>query len=314
MRLKLLIPPQYDSPFVPSVRGFYDVLIEYLDDRRDVDLAIHRDRGAFDADPALRKITYHTRSETSTNIKIGYLPDHFYVDASGYSGWASLANVVWRPGRYTAETDDRFEALSSYYIDNNLSKYAQQDFDANDRDGSADGVISIFTQTMADRVAHFMPKRWDRFLQHLVERIVLANPDERIVIKRHPRCSDVRMSDAISQIEERHAGRVELSCESIHRLIARSRAVFVGNSGVGFEALLHAKPVFSFAHSDYHHATFPSALSEIGDYMEKIDAFDDERRRLIRQFVVHYLDDYMVTCDASRIERRLESLGLFRTD
>ena len=73
-------------------------------------------------------------------------------------------------------------------------------------------------------------------------------------------------------------------------------------------------PVFSFAHSDYRHATIPAALSDIGDYMDRIDAFDDERRRLIWQFVVYYLDQYMATCNARRIERRLEGLGLFRTD
>ena len=42
-----------------------------------------------------------------------------------------------------------------------------------------------------------------------------------------------------------------IDSHSIHDLIKRSKAIFTVNSGVGLEALLHQKPVYTFGNADY---------------------------------------------------------------
>lgn len=311
MKAKLLIPSQYRSSFVPTVKVFYDNLVECLEHSPDISLSVYENAREFHNDVADEEITYHTKNKDSVNVKIGYLPDHFYIDRSGFSGWSTLANGNWTPLYSDEKANERFNVISDHYINNNISKYKQNDSTQGKKLES--GYVSIFTQIPTDIVSHFMPVRWDVFLKSLVEEILKANPLEKIVIKRHPRCSDKRMSRTIYDIQNRYGKNVKMTDASIHQCISQSRAVFVGNSGVGFEALLHLKPVFSFAHSDYHHATINTTLDNVGNYENQIDAFDEAFRQKIRHFVTYYLDSYMATYEPDRIARRLNDIGFFDT-
>jgi hypothetical protein len=72
---------------------------------------------------------------------------------------------------------------------------------------------------------------------------------------------------------------------SVHDAISRCEGVIVANSGVGFEALLHLKPVYSFARSEYMACTQQieslDALSLVQPY--KVDAIQ------IKKFLYYYL-------------------------
>ena len=44
--------------------------------------------------------------------------------------------------------------------------------------------------------------------------------------------------------------------ESIHSLIAKAKCVFTGNSGAGYDAMMHDKPIISFSQPEYHWVTY----------------------------------------------------------
>lgn len=52
------------------------------------------------------------------------------------------------------------------------------------------------------------------------------------------------------------SGRVHWINANVHDLILRSTAVYTINSGVGFEAILHGKPVATFGHCEYDAVTY----------------------------------------------------------
>ncbi|MCQ9378573.1 hypothetical protein [Methyloversatilis sp. XJ19-49] len=91
------------------------------------------------------------------------------------------------------------------------------------------------------------------------------------------------------------------STAHVHDLIANSTAVFTINSGVGFEALLHVKPVLTFGRAEYDcvtvHAT-PDTLDEAWAACTGIQAGELERR--YRGFVDWFLGEHSI--DLSRPE------------
>ena len=65
---------------------------------------------------------------------------------------------------------------------------------------------------------------------------------------------------------------------SIHQAIKQSEAVFTVNSGVGLEAILHQKHVFTFGHADYH--SISHKISFGGSYRQAIKNINQEFSRL----------------------------------
>lgn len=51
---------------------------------------------------------------------------------------------------------------------------------------------------------------------------------------------------------------IEITNTSIHDIVRASDFIVSQNSAVGFEALMHGKPVISCGRCDYHHATLVS--------------------------------------------------------
>ncbi|MCP9868765.1 hypothetical protein KBZ33_21260 [Cyanobium sp. Cruz-8D1] len=82
-------------------------------------------------------------------------------------------------------------------------------------------------------------------------------------------------------------------------------AVFCINSGVGFEALIHNKPVFSAGHSDYHWATHRlSSIDEMIEIKNWNNPFLSECD--VRKFLYFFLNDYLVNVrDPSTVQKRI---------
>ena len=256
-------------------------------------------------------IAYHTHSASLVNVKIGYLPDYFYVDKLGYSGWSTLANMdCLELPHFSEAVNDRFNEFRREIVGKNISKYPQPAPTRFSVEGTVERPLTLFTQTTEDTVAHFMPMPWHEFIKRLVIRIFSINPRESIVIKRHPRCTDGRVSKLLAELKAQYGDKLSLSGSSIHELIPRSKAIIVGNSGVGFEALLHLCPIFTFAKSDYTYATIPVDLDSFSSYQSRIEAFSEADRQKMKSFVVYYLDSYMTANNEASIRNRLLSLGV----
>lgn len=97
----------------------------------------------------------------------------------------------------------------------------------------------------------------------------------------------------------------------VYDLIANATGVYTVNSGVGFEALLHIKPVVTFGRVEYDCVSFcasPDNLDAAWEHCLQADPKALEGR--YRRFINWFLDDYAV--DMSQPERalvRLEELA-----
>ena len=106
-----------------------------------------------------------------------------------------------------------------------------------------------------------------------------------VVFKLHPGSADPATEDVIRR---RLGAHVLLLDENIHALIDQSEAVAVISSGVGFESLIHGKPVIAFGDCDYRWAGFrakPSGLDEAWKFAQR---FSEEDRSLAHRFVYYY--------------------------
>ena len=101
---------------------------------------------------------------------------------------------------------------------------------------------------------------------------------------------------------------------NVHDLISRARGVFTINSGVGFESLIHGKPVVTFGNCDYRWATFAADQESMDEARAYVLGYSDEQRRRAEHFVYHYffrhaysIDGEAGTCSRQRLTDYLAS-------
>jgi capsule polysaccharide modification protein KpsS len=77
---------------------------------------------------------------------------------------------------------------------------------------------------------------------------------------------------------------------SINDLIPKASAVYVINSGVGQEAMLHDKPVVSFGRSEYQGAVINAKLDDLNGAWDSVLNIDrKEMKRIYRNWYDWYL-------------------------
>ncbi|MYL15296.1 hypothetical protein GLW36_01345 [Halorubrum terrestre] len=311
MTVKLVFPHWVNDQHVPTVREFYMNLIECLSSE-EVDYDIVPDyrrmsirsptriekiipdleiRGDYEKEESYDHIiSYHTCNPDHINVKISYLPNYFYFDEKGYAGWSEIAesepnyNVM-----NTTSVDEEFNNIKEKIVGNNISKYQQPDQDT--RIKIPTPYVFLPTQVEDDEVSKLAYVETYDLLKKCISEIPETN--YHLVIKRHPRCDSDRVTELLSRASTN--SQIHIVDRSIHDLIENAAAVVTVNSGVGFEALLHEKPVINFGQTDYHWATTTfeeqSKVSEITDVIEKFDSKDETA---IRKFVVYFLENYLV--------------------
>ena len=108
-----------------------------------------------------------------------------------------------------------------------------------------------------------------------------------VVFKLHPPKMPPEVEE---QVRQRAAvsPNVLLLNENIHSLISAAHAVIVINSGVGFESLIHGKPVITLGACDYQWVTFPATISDLDAAWDFGSSFSAEQRLLGFRFVHYY--------------------------
>jgi hypothetical protein len=93
---------------------------------------------------------------------------------------------------------------------------------------------------------------------------------------------------------------------NIHELIKRSRGVFVINSGTGFEALVHGKPVCTFGNCDYNVVSHNADIRRLDEARDFIYSYEGECQELGYKFVKWYHEKYAYDVrDKDECKRRL---------
>ena len=202
-----------------------------------------------------RVLAYHTiATETDSRTVIhkgSHLPGTWSIDRSGYSGWSSLRHLtrddISNLDDAPHEREAFFHALREKFIDANRTILPQPD---SSEAMPPDGYVFLATQMPSDSVQAIA---WIDQPALIAETIRWAERTSKaLVIKRHPLCKDIRVTRLL---DRELPSNVHVSRGPIHDLIKPSSVVIVGNSGVGFEALMHGKSVIAVAPSDYQVAT-----------------------------------------------------------
>jgi hypothetical protein len=233
------------------------------------------------------RIAWHSIGEEPNvwRVKDAAIPGYYLFDRTGFSGWAEIGRYPerFKPliDRVDANVARAFvEDLRRTLVQKNVSKYPQPDVAF-----VPPGPFVFFPlQTLDDAVVALQ-----RFptLDVLDRAAAIARAERKhLVIKRHPRCTDERVASAIARLERDNA-HVQRTDASIHAILPACDAVLVGNSGVGFEALIHHRPVYTFGGSEYELVTRKLAtLDDIARAFASSHAVDSD---LVDRYLAYFL-------------------------
>jgi hypothetical protein len=253
---------------------------------------------------ARRVLSWHTKGKAGgvIHFKPADLPGYAVMDAGGYSGWSSLASQslaeIELPA--LAEALSFFQFHKSEVLSGNLSKYCQK---ANDGGGDLpEDFVFVALQVASDRTQKCAYLPMLEMLAVVVERF--RGSGTQVVVKRHPQCASPKVASVLQSLAA--AGEIQLSDLSIHILTAKCRAVITVNSGVGSEAIIHLKPVYTFGASDYaaiaHSVHDATQFDRLTRPVRTAAAPED----MIR-FLQYYRNQYLVRItDRQRLRAALE--------
>lgn len=279
-------------------KKFYDNLFEVLEEEgilyRKIDLLRHIDKfKSFGKDEIY--LAYHRNRINKPNmytIKEGYTLHEMYFDKMGYSGWAEIANDKnLFDDSQKVDLDDAKEFMNAYikrYKKESLTKYVQPNKILN----IPDKFVFVALQVSTDTVSELADIQSYDLAKAVSE--VYSNTSYKVVVKPHPRDLEFR---------DRKINGAMITKGSISYLIPSASAVYTVNSGVGFEALLYGKPVFTSGHSDYHWAT--TRVRNFDDIKSTVGMFNVNNEKVVK-FLYYYLNDYVISYDdKNRIKEKI---------
>ncbi|MBP0494352.1 hypothetical protein [Roseomonas indoligenes] len=234
----------------PEYRILRDGVVDVLA-AANASLLLHSPHEPLPADGAERppvRLTWHSNGKSAGrwHYKAGALPHTLSFDRLGYSGWSELAGLERRDLlAVDAATAEAFHAERTLpWLAEGRSKYRQ------DASVAVEGEGFVFLPLQLPNDSVIALKLFEAPYLEGVRRMVaaLAGAGIPVVIKRHPHCTDPAVTRFLEALP---AGPISVSRASVHALIPRARAVLTVNSGVGFEALLHGRPVIAAGRAEY---------------------------------------------------------------
>lgn len=279
------IPPQANQSDTPTVQVFYKKLVEALSRGGYTVNVKKQNYHAPEIDPECLNITYHTCIQAANviNAKISYLPNYFYFDDWGYSGWSMLTFQDHIGGVSDEVAEEFYDREIKRLVIEGVSKYQQP---AMKGVGIQRGYLAIFTQVPGDAVLDHAWCGSEEMLERAIE--AASAVGMQIIIKTHPLSNSHKFSDFVYSLTKRT--KVFVSEMHVGQLIDGAKVVCVINSGTGFESLCRLKRVVTFGLSDYGQAAYP--ISEIKDLSQFLADDPDMSfvRKRLKCFLYGYLD------------------------
>jgi len=243
-------------------------------------------------DASFRIYAHQTRRDVPGDLfyKQMHLPELFTIDSMG---WGADHSKMQAPPDLTGiegSLAERFVgSLRLKFLETGASKLPQPGRTSSP--SFPDDYIFVPLQTPRDYVQlHHAPLPVLSFV-HLVAS--WANQArQKIVFKLHPGLYDTSDCDneIINAVDQyaRTSDYVVCLNINVHDLISASRGVFTINSGVGFESLIHGKPVVTFGNSDYKWVTFRADADCMKAARAFVFDYTDELRQEANRFIYYY--------------------------
>jgi len=241
-----------------------------------------------------RVLSYHTHSDENNpnwlHIQESTLSGYCSVDTQGFAGYSSISYDFSKIEEETKKVStkilyDNYITLRKKYIENNISKYEQEEV----KFKSSSPYVFVALQVLTDVVAKLAYINGVDLLKTVAESYKDSNI--KVIVKRHPYCNSISIQKTVEDLEE--AGLIETTNASIHSIIEGAKAVFTVNSGVGLESLMHLKSVIITGEADYAYAVYSKArtIKELKDIIKKDDFVIDKSR--ILKFLYYYTQFYI---------------------
>ena len=254
-------------------------------------------------------LSYHSSSpkkhpnvwHVHTSGSVGY----FSVDPLGYSSFSDVA----KSSHYFEDSQkvdlnvatEWFEFYSKKYIEEDMSRLYQSNYSSLDLN---EPYVFIAGQLSYDSVIkQHSNVNGQQYYNKIAE--TFGDKGYKVVFKHHPA---TYISGKSNQFYvPKHPSVIETKA-SIHSAIKNAAAVFVMNSGVGLEALLHKKHVFTGGNCDYKWVTNQiKNLNEIENCFDIIKKPVDTERIIKYIYYLHnhvYVDCY----DIDSIKRKIQEI------
>lgn len=287
-RIFLYISVFFSNLFATIPLNRYDVIPKLQFEWR----AIH-ESGAHDC-----IVSYHTKGEEKNNLRVkeSAFSRYFNLDPLGYSGWHSAAKLDEKSllditsNIPNIEIEEIFSRLNREFVLNNESKYNQKKICV-ESPTLKDGYIFLCLQVVNDVVSTLAYIDVYTLLKDTVE--LARKHDLNLVIKRHPRCRSARIENLLKRLTK--TNKIHITNASIHELIPAAKIVLTVNSGVGMEALLHAKRVVISGKTDYSCAV--KTVTTKHELETELLSGEVANVDTIKRFIYHYYTKHLFRFD-----------------
>lgn len=252
-------------------------------------------------------ISYHTYSSNSSrniHIKESAFTGYFTIDTKGYSGWHSINDNSTLIENVQALNQDMantyHEKLIETFIKKNISKYEQKDLETT----LPLQFIFLPLQVYNDSVAQLAYINTIELLDFMVS--YCQESKINLVVKRHPRCPNPFIEKKIQAYG--NLFHIHIVDSNIHELISKADLIVTVNSGVGFESILHLKPVITTGKCDYSSATLrTSSLLELKTALDTFKNLDINNAYKIK-FLYYYFSNHLFNKnDSIKLKERLNN-------
>lgn len=221
------------------------------------------------------------------------VPDEFHttLDAIGYGPFSSIS--FDKPLFEKENIKDFFETKVAGWIDTKMNKWNEK---YDDLEIPYENYYLVLGQCFGDAVntRHDFGDYYTKLKQVIGEVARVTN--DIIVVKLHPHtdglhAKDTKFSNKVKKELELISPKVKvfIGKTNLHHFIEKSKCVILGNSGAGFEAMMHHKPIISWGKPEYHWITYD--LRYLADMIRavELDWFDKDKQD---KFLYWYMEKY----------------------
>ena len=226
-------------------------------------------------------------------------------------GYGSYSSITYEKPDYENATDEEvqkfFDTRVKKWLDDNACKWGNNHFSIQPELDKEDYYL-VLGQCGHDEVVNHQD--FGSYFPTLIGIIKELNRvgDRSIVVKLHPKMKEkdnpLEIADKIRKINPDIT--VYRDYSAIHPLLEKAYCVITGNSGAGFEAMMHHKPIISFAYPEYHWATYD--LRKRCDLRRAIQVDNWFDRGKSDRFLHWYMDKYCFFDEPSALRRVKELL------